>query len=705
MKEQRISQKPAAYTPTAAMHQNPSLPRSLTDAMPALIAYLDCDLRYQYINKTYGDWFGYSETDFIGKGLTEVTNYKQCHDRESYLKRALKGESVSFDVVINTLHGVRHAQVTYIPDLDTRGGVCGVYSLTWGTLASQQAEQSLRKLQYDYAALVNSIDGIVWEADARSLEFIFVSAQAERVLGYPVSAWQGPGFWEKHLHPADREWVMDVCSVATRERRNHNLEYRMIASGGDTVWLRDIVTVHNENDRLKLRGVMIDITEQKRKEERLNYLANYDVLTGLPNRSLFLDRLERVLAYNGWCKRPMALVCIGINRFKRINESLGHEAGDQVLEKVAGYLRNVVREQDTVARLAGNEFALILAEMSRQTDVAHVMDKVFTGLSNPFRVANQDVPVKVSVGISTPSNDCRDARTLLKRAEFAMHSVKKRNTGNNGFQHYSEALGAQISNTLAMENALRRALYEDKLELYYQPQINLGDGTITAVEALLRWPRADTSEMVTPEVIVPLAEESALIVPLGAWVLHRACHDYQRWQQLGLAPPRIAVNISAIQFQSQSLVNSVKQVLSDHQMRASQLELELTESVLQTPAVAEQMDVLAGLGAHIAVDDFGVGYSSLSYLKHLPVHKLKIDRSFLRGLPQDEDNRALVEAIIGMAKSLKLQVVAEGVENAAQRRYLRTRGCDQAQGYLFSRPRPAAELESLLAEPRRLVES
>lgn len=685
--------------------QNQHPLRLLADALPILIAYLDNDFKYQFINKTYIDWFGHEEADFIGKDVRQVADDIHCHDREPYLKRALKGEIVNFDAVIHALQGVVHGRTTYMPDRDAQGEVRGIYSLTWENISSGQTKQNLRKLQYDYAALVNSIDGIIWEADAEVFNFVFVSEQAERILGYPVSAWQTePYFWENHLHPADREWVVQTCSTATEKRLNHTLEYRMITAAGETVWLRDIVTVDEEEDQLKLRGVMIDITEHKKKEDRLNYLASYDVLTGLPNRGLYLDRLERVLAYSSWHKRPMSVVCIGINRFKRINESLGHEAGDQVLEKVAGYLRSVVREQDTVARLAGNEFALILAEMSRQTDVAHVMDKVFSGLSRPFRVANQDVQVDISVGISMPSSDCRDARTLLKRAEFAMHSVKKRNTGHNGFQHYSEALGAQISDTLAMENALRRALDEDKLELYYQPQINLGDGSITAVEALLRWPREDTGEMVAPDVIIPLAEESALIVPLGMWVMRRACRDLQRWQQKGLAPPRIAVNISAIQFQTHSLIDSIRDILSEYKLRASHLELELTESVLQTKMAAEQMQVLAGMGARIAIDDFGVGYSSLSYLKHLPVHKLKIDRSFLRGIPQDEDNKALVEAIIGMAKSLNLQVVAEGVENATQRRYLRTRGCDQAQGFLFARPLPVQEMDALLAEPLRLID-
>lgn len=683
----------------SALRQSEQQLLLITNALPVLIAYLDTDFCYRFTNRTYAEWFGYHPEKLIGKPLSAILSEAQLKQRLPYLERAIKGEKVCFEGEIHSLNGCKKVMVNYIPDLADDGSVVGINSLVWDVTSSKGAEDTLRKLQHDYVALINSIEGIVWEADAETFQFTFVSAQAENILGYPVSAWLSEhNFWNNHIHPDDREWVVRSCMEATAKLRNNDFEYRMISASGDTLWLRDIVTVRIENGVPKLRGVMFDITAQKKNEEQLEYLANNDVLTGLPNRNLLLDRLEQALAYTSWQKRPLAVVCIAINRFKRINESLGHDAGDEVLRKMADYLRSILRERDTVARLAGSEFTLILTEMSREADVGRIMQKIFKGLSQAFVIGAQEVAIDISVGISMPPSDGQQADILLKHAEFAMHSAKKHNSGGNGYQHYSETLGNQISDTLALENAVRRAIEEDEFELYYQPQYDMGNGRIVGVEALLRWPRTDTNELVSPNIIIPLAEESGLIGPLGVWVLKRACRDYRSWQKQGIAPAKLAVNISARQFQSETLVETIRNILHDQKLRASQLELELTESVLQTESATVQMHALASLGIHIAIDDFGIGYSSLSYLKHLPVNKLKIDRSFLRGMPEDEDNKAIIEAIISMARSLKLQVLAEGVENATQRRYLRARGCDQAQGFLYCRPKPLAEVEELLQE-------
>lgn len=685
----------------SAFQQSEDALRLITDALPVLVSYVDRDLKYRFVNKAYADWFGYQTDRLVNQPIASLLGHEQVSRLQPYLDRALKGERVSFDNHVNTLNGRRHVQATYIPDVDENGHVHGFNALVWDISSSKEIEESLRKLQHDYAALINSIEGIVWEADAETFQFTFVSAQAEHILGYPVSQWLTEhNFWNNHIHPEDREWVVRSCMEATANLRNNDFEYRMIAADGKTIWMRDIVTVRVEKGVAKLRGVMIDITQQKKNEEQLEYLANNDPLTNLPNRNLFIDRLDQALAYTSWENRPLAVVAIRINRFKRINESLGHEAGDEVLRQFAKFLRNILRERDTVARLSGNQFALILTELSREADIARIMEKLFNGLLQPFHVAGHDASIDISAGISMPPNDGRDAHVLLQNAEFAMHSVKRRNITDNAYQHYSEALGNQISDTLALENAIRRAIEDDEFELYYQPQYDMGNNAIVAVEALLRWPRPDTGRVVSPEEIIPLAEESGLIMPLGVWVLKRACRDYQRWLKKGIAPAKMAVNISANQFQAEAFTETVHELLNAHSMRAGHLEIELTESVLQTQRATEQMHALAALGISIAIDDFGIGYSSLSYLKHLPVSKLKIDRSFLRGIPEDEDNKAIVEAVIGMAHSLKLQVLAEGVENATQRRYLRTRGCDQAQGFLYSRPLPLADLERLLEEVR-----
>lgn len=667
----------------------------IANVLPALIAYLDSNYHFRFANKTYASWFGYDPETLIGKPVAELLNKAQFQQRLPYLKRALRGETVRFEGEVDSFHGNRKIRFTYQPDHAANGAVVGIYVLGWDITSSNETEESLRRLQHEYAALINSIEGIVWEADAATFQFTFVSARAEEVLGYPPALWQSEhDSWSKYIHPDDRDWVVSSCLEAAANLRSNDLEYRMIAADGRTVWLRNIMTARMENGVSKLRGVMVDITRQKSNEERLEYLANNDALTGLPNRNLLLDRLEQALAYTNWKKRPLAVVCIGVNRFKRINESLGHEAGDEILQQMAAYLQSIVRERDTVVRLAGNEFALILTEMASESDVKKIVRKIFNGLARPFKVADKEVTINVSIGVSMPPNDGRQATVLLKHAEYAMHSTKKQNSGSHNYQHYSESMGNQISDTLALEGAIGRAT--DEFELHYQPQYDMGSGRIVAVEALLRWPRPDTGEPVPPAVIIPLAEESGLIAPLGIWVLKQACRDYRSWQEQGIAPARIAVNISARQFQSTTLIETIRAILQEQQMRGSQLELELTETVLQAQTATAKMHALAGLGIQIAIDDFGIGYSSLSYLKHLPVSKLKIDRSFLRGIPEDGDNKAIIEAIIRMGRSLKLQVLAEGVENATQRRYLRARGCDQAQGFLYCRPQPFTEMEKLL---------
>ena len=312
---------------------------TITNALPVLISYLDTGLRYRFVNKAYNDWFGYRIDQLVGKSLQSLVSELQLRHRQPYLDRALSGEMVSFEGDVHTLNGRRQVQITYVPDTDKQGRVHGINSLVWDITSSKHTEETLRKLQHDHAALINSVEGIVWEANAETFQFTFVSAQAENILGYPVSTWLAEeNFWDNHIHPDDREWVVRSCLEATKNLRNNDFEYRMIAANGKTVWLRDIVTVRIEQGVPKLRGVMIDITQQKKNEEKLEYLSNYDSLTGLPNRNLFLDRLNQALAYTSWEKRPLAVVSIGINRFKRINESLGHEAGDEVLRQMAGFL-------------------------------------------------------------------------------------------------------------------------------------------------------------------------------------------------------------------------------------------------------------------------------------------------------------------------------------------------------------------------------
>lgn len=672
--------------------------RLITDALPALVSYVDAEQRLRFCNKTYEDWFGHTRNELYGMHLRDIIgpNYER---RSHYIERALAGERVSYEAVISDKDERQHyVYIDYIPDVDSTGSVQGFVTQIWDMTPIKQAEGSLQNLEQDYRALIDTIEGIVWEADVTTFQFTFVSAQAERLLGYPIRQWvEETDFWQKHIHPDDRDRVIQSCQQSTADRRNNDLEYRMIASDGDIVWLRDIVSIKMENGVPRLRGVMIDITNRKVAEEQLDYLSNYDLQTDLPNRALFVDRLERALAYSNWDNRPLAVLAIGVRRLKRINESMGREAGDQLLVGIAERLKSLLRSRDTVARLSGNEFAVLLADMSRDTDVGRIMEKLTEGLSQPFSIDGHNIVPAMRIGISMPYGVDSTAGDLLNHAEIAMHQLE----GLQGvtFQHYSQSLGEQIANVLSIEKALQHALVEDELELHYQPQVDLSSGRIISVEALLRWPRKDGTVQFAPTDFIPLAEESGLIVPIGKWVLQRACRDYRAWQAQGHAPASIAINISARQFQDPSMVEEIKRVLREYGMRPGQLELELTENVVQSTSSANQVRALARMGINIAIDDFGTGYSSLNYLKHLPVRKLKIDRTFMRGVPQAGDNVAIVKAIIAMGQSMGLTVAAEGVETAAQRRYLRTQGCNLGQGFLFGRPITADSLLALLSSP------
>lgn len=443
-------------------------------------------------------------------------------------------------------------------------------------------------------------------------------------------------------------------------------------------------------------GVVVfrDTTEQKQTEQRLHYLANYDPLTRLPHRMLFADRLRQSLARAHWQNRLIALLFVDLDRFKAINDSLGHAVGDQLLVTVAERLLSCAREGDTVARLGGDEFALILVDIAQQADVQKVVQKIQTLLPSPVTIEEHEILITSSMGISLYPSDGDDPDTLLKNADTAMYQAKQ--LGRNRYQYYSADMGVQATERINLENALRRALDRDEFQLHYQPLFDIPSGRIIGMEALLRWTHPELGN-ITPATFIPLAEDSGLIMPIGAWVLRTACRQNRDWQDAGYTPMRVAVNLSAKQFQQQDMLTVVTQVLEETGLAARYLEVELTESVMQNAEAASGLRALMETGVQIVIDDFGTGYASLSYLKHFPLDKLKIDQSFICGTPHDIDNTAITTAIIAMAHTLRLKVVAEGVETVEQLEFLRGLGCDEAQGYYLGRPLCVTAMTSLLA--------
>jgi diguanylate cyclase (GGDEF)-like protein len=442
-----------------------------------------------------------------------------------------------------------------------------------------------------------------------------------------------------------------------------------------------------------LVAVIEDISQRKQFEEELMHLARHDALTGLANRTLLLDRVSQAIAQARRSGNQVAMLFLDLDRFKTINDSLGHDAGDRVVVEVGRRLKHAVRDADTVARFGGDEFVVLLPELPNENIAAALAQKILTALFEPMLIQGHELAPACSLGISLYPRDGADGKTLLKNADAALYQAKAMGRGN--YQFYSEEMNARTLDRLTLESGLRHAVERGELELKYQPQIELSSGAVVGAEALLRWQPAG-QHLVMPDAFITIAEETGLIVPIGEWVLRTACAQQVAWQRAGLPPLRIAVNLSARQFRQPGLDTMVARVLEETGCRADALELEITESVLmdRPDSAALTLQRLSDMGVQLAIDDFGTGYSSLSYLKRFPINALKIDRSFVSDISANADDGAIASAVIALAHSMGLTVVAEGVETSQQRDFLRQMKCDQAQGFYFSEPMSAVALEN-----------
>jgi diguanylate cyclase (GGDEF)-like protein len=470
--------------------------------------------------------------------------------------------------------------------------------------------------------------------------------------------------------------------------------YLWRAAGGSLLLLVIVGILDNLSRRLTASRQRA-VEEHIANAARVEYLAFHDGLTGLPNRSLFSKLLAQSISQAHRHHSQLAVLFLDLDRFKYINDTLGHEAGDQLLQEVASRLKECLRESDTVARLGGDEFVVILREIDAEKYMTAVSQKIISAIARPFILLGQEFRVTVSIGISVYPQDGLDEQTLTKNADMSMYQAKK--LGKNNFQFYSEKLNTASLERLSLESGLRRALEKNEFTLHYQAKRDMQSGRITGMEALLRWQHPDLGT-VAPMQFIPVAEETGLIVPIGKWVLRTACRQNVEWQKQGLSPVTVAVNLTARQFFDKDLLLNLKEILAETGMDAQLLELEITESLLMRDA-AKTLRVLQGfreLGVRIAIDDFGTGYSSLSTLTRFPLNTIKIDRSFIRDLTRVAEDKSLTEAIIAMGRMLSLTVVAQGVETKEQAEYLRQNACDEFQGFYFNKPLPATEMTELL---------
>ena len=433
-------------------------------------------------------------------------------------------------------------------------------------------------------------------------------------------------------------------------------------------------------------GVLSDISQVKHSEAQLERLAHYDPLTALPNRLLLTSRLEHAIQRAQRQQGRLAVLFIDLDRFKHVNDSLGHPTGDALLRAVAGRLGQRIRHEDTLARLGGDEFVVVLESLGRADEAGNVAQSLIDALAEPFQLEDgRPLYLGASIGISLYPEDGEEALQLLRNADTVMSQAKAQ--GRNSYRYYTESLTRAANQRLALESRLRRALEREEFVLHYQPQVAMADERIVGVEALVRWQDPEEG-LIPPDRFIPLAEETGLIVPLGDWVMRQACRQMRQWRDAGLPPLTLAVNLSAQQFAQPGLAEQVAALLAETRLPAGCLELELTESILMQHTAHGQasLDALRALGVALSIDDFGTGYSSLAYLKRLPIDKLKIDKSFVQGIPDDRNDAEIATTVIAMARNLRLRVLAEGVETIAQRDFLHAAGCDTYQGYLFSRP-------------------
>ena len=639
------------------------------------------DFVYLAVNSSFGSLTGLA--DVVGKRFTEVIpgeKDSQAELFERYGRVVLTGEPERFEIEIKAL-GMWFSVSAY-----GAGNRCFVATFDNITERKQAEEALLFKTALLEAQTETTIDGIlvVNESD----QIVLANKQFGLNFEIPDEVLSTRDDLVVRKHLAARVEAADAFVESIKYLNSHRDEKSRDELRLKNGKVLDRYSAPLVDSKSQYRGriwYFRDITDRKLAEDRVQFLAYYDALTGLPNRTLLQDRLLHALADARRQKYKVALLFLDLDRFKDINDSLGHSVGDLLLQEVAKRLKAWGREQDTVSRLAGDEFLILLTHIKDLPDAAVATERLMDAMTAEFVVQGHSVNVGCSVGISVFPDHGADVETLIKNADAAMYCAK--DGGRNIFRFFSEEMNAQVAERLTLEKSLRLALAKEELFLMYQPQMDIATGRITGLEALLRWQHPELG-LVPPDKFIRIAENSGLIVPIGEWVLRTACSQAQKWQNEGLPAVTVAVNVSAVQFRQEDFCARVRTVLHETALAPEYLELELTESLLLENAelTLSVVQELKAMGITLAIDDFGTGYSSFSYLRQFRVSKLKIDGSFIRDVAVNPDDAAITTAILSMAKSLRLKVIAEGVENEAQMLFLRAHQCDEIQGYYFSRP-------------------
>ncbi len=567
-------------------------------------------------------------------------------------------------------------------------------------VARKRAEDALQLRERAIESSANAI--IISSAKLPDYQVEYVNPAFERITGYSARDMIGRNL--EMLHGDDHDQIgLEEIRAALREKRTANTVFRSYRKDGTLFWNELYVApVKDSSGRVShFVTSLYDITEMKSYEAELEHQARHDTLTGLANRNVLSDRLSQSIVYGELYGHRVWVLFVDLDRFKFVNDTLGHNAGDLLLKEVASRLKTFTREADTIARLGSDEFVLILPERLDEELSVGLIQRMMDAIARPLQIEGYDFFLSCSIGVAVYPNDGTDPDSLLKHADIAMYRAKE--MGNNNYQFYTAAMNERALERLRIEGDLRNALERKELLLYYQPQVDLRTGRMVGMEALIRWKHPQLG-MISPTRFIDLAEETGLIVQMGAWVMHTACEQNKAWQRMGLGYLRMSVNLSTRQFFQQNLVQQVAEMLEATGLAPHYLEIELTESLVMTDVelAVGILNDLKSIGVQLSIDDFGTGYSSLAYLKSFPIDALKIDQSFVRDITVDQDDAAIVASIISLAHNLRLQVIAEGVETQEQLSYLQRHRCDEMQGFYFSEPVSAADIEILLREGKVL---
>jgi diguanylate cyclase (GGDEF)-like protein/PAS domain S-box-containing protein len=689
----------------AALRESEERFRLLLEASPEAIFGVDTQGICTFVNPACLDMLGYTQAEMLDKCMHPLIHHTYpdgrpypkdaCHVRRS----TLEGKPTHVDSEVHWRKDGSSFPVEYwshpiVRDGELVGAVVNFVDIT----ERKFAEEALRKSEARFRAMAEHSADWIWATDLQG-RYTYSNPQGVASLGYTADEFLALDA-SALVHPEDLALVDERLAKAVAAQqgwnnivlrwRHRNGSYRTLESNASALF-------DEAGQLVGFQGVDRDITDRKQAEARIEFLAHHDALTGLPNRVLLRDRFEHALAMSERSHSRVAMLFLDLDNFKVVNDTMGHAAGDQLLLEVVTRLSRCMRESDTISRQGGDEFILLLNDIPDQETVERIAGEILESLAEPVEINGHVLNASGSIGVVIYPEDGRDFDGLLQKADTAMYNAK--NAGRNTYRFFDDQMNLQAHEHLLLQNRLHQALFRAEFYLHYQPQLEIDSGKVIGVEALLRWNNPELGEVV-PARFIPVAEDCGLIVPIGAWVMEEACRQAQLWRQAGWPDLTMAVNLSALQFRRPGLTEMVAGALERSGLPPHLLELELTESILLQDAEnnLDTVRQLKALGVRLSIDDFGTGYSSLSYLKRFAVDKLKIDRSFVRDIGTDPDDAAIVRAVIQLARSLRLGIIAEGVETQEQLAFLREEGCQEAQGFLFSRPLAPAALKAFLSE-------